>query len=382
VKITEEVLKDGSKRYWCRVTEKGVNRKLRASTQTELKRKHRAIKERESLRKLGIRDHQGPITYGELRAEFEPLYNPGAERSRVTLAERLTYSKPLDSVYVRDMTPAVVQRWLVGLKRTRGKRKGEALTPTTQRHALNVLRLVLDFGVEMQYLERNPARSRSVRPSRMRARTIRPLTSWQEVFLVADKAGGKDGALIRFACASGLRPQEWQALPWTDVSFRDNECRVWETVSNGEVVEGQGKTEASLRTVKLNKIAMDALRDLGADRLKGGLVFRSPTGGRIDLTNWRNRVFYPALDAAGLTRRWPSEMRHTYATLSISARPELLAWVSKQMGHTNIKTTTQKYRAWLPHEDTDNVAAINAAIEESLNRDRPKSDPLEDASEQ
>ena len=57
-------------------------------------------------------------------------------------------------------------------------------------------------------------------------------------------------------------------------------------------------------------------------------------------------------------------MRHTFATLTISARPELLAWVSKQMGHTTPDTTMRYYRAWLPREDDSNVTASASTVAE------------------
>jgi len=47
---------------------------------------------------------------------------------------------------------------------------------------------------------------------------IRPFRSLAEVDAVAEGAGDY-GALIRFACATGLRPEEWAALTWADVDF-------------------------------------------------------------------------------------------------------------------------------------------------------------------
>jgi integrase len=37
-------------------------------------------------------------------------------------------------------------------------------------------------------------------------------------------------------------------------------------------------------------------------------------GGYINLANWRQRVWYPALDAAGLEARGPYALRHTFAS--------------------------------------------------------------------
>jgi integrase len=49
------------------------------------------------------------------------------------------------------------------------------------------------------------------------------------------------------------------------------------------------------------------------------LLFTAPEGGHLSLDNWRTRDWYPALDAAGLDRRGPYHLRHTFATEALAA---------------------------------------------------------------
>ncbi len=48
-------------------------------------------------------------------------------------------------------------------------------------------------------------------------------------------------------------------------------------------------------------------------------MFPAPKGGYIDLDNWRLREWYPALEAAGLRKRGPYALRHTFATETLAA---------------------------------------------------------------
>ncbi len=49
-------------------------------------------------------------------------------------------------------------------------------------------------------------------------------------------------------------------------------------------------------------------------RIDTPLVFPAAMGGHIGLDTWRTREWYPALDAAGISRRGPYCLRHTFAT--------------------------------------------------------------------
>jgi len=64
--------------------------------------------------------------------------------------------------------------------------------------------------------------------------------------------------LPAFAAATGLRPEEWQALERRDVDRRSAILTVRQTISSGAVIE-LGKTERSRRQVPLSRRAVAAL---------------------------------------------------------------------------------------------------------------------------
>jgi integrase len=78
------------------------------------------------------------------------------------------------------------------------------------------------------------------------------------------------------------------------------------------------KTQRSRRRVPLSARALAAAEAL-PPRLDTPLVFPSARGGYIGLDAWRTREWYPALEAAGLARRGPYALRHTFATEALAA---------------------------------------------------------------
>jgi integrase len=82
-------------------------------------------------------------------------------------------------------------------------------------------------------------------------------------------------------------------------------------------------------------------------------------GGPVILRNFRRRDWERAVDRAGFDKRPPYQMRHTYATLALSAGADIY-WVSRQLGHRDISTTLRHYARFLPDVDSRNVGLLNA----------------------
>ena len=68
------------------------------------------------------------------------------------------------------------------------------------------------------------------------------------------------------------------------------------------------------------------------------------------MTNVRNRIFYRALEKAGLHRRPLHSTRHTFATLLLN-QGESPVYVKDQCGHSSIKITVDVYGKWIRTPD-------------------------------
>ena len=84
-------------------------------------------------------------------------------------------------------------------------------------------------------------------------------------------------------------------------------------------------------------------------------VFPSVTGTALDESNVR-RAFNRILDAAGLHRRGPHQMRHTFASLLLQDGAAI-TYVSRQLGHKDGSITLRVYAHWVP--DASAVRAVD-----------------------
>jgi integrase len=105
-------------------------------------------------------------------------------------------------------------------------------------------------------------------------------------------------------------------------------------------------------------LALKALDELPQPLRSDQLVFPATQGGYITLSNWRRRVWYPALERAALERRPLYQMRHTFATLALAAGMPI-DFVSRQLGHTDIRTTLRFYARYIPALEERHLALLN-----------------------
>jgi integrase len=229
--------------------------------------------------------------------------------------------------------------------------------PKTKQHILSVMRQILQCAVDWGYLQRNPTNPRLVKAPRSVDADVRPFASWEEVAKVA-AAAGKSASLILFACATGLRPEEYLALTWADLDLQARTCRVNKGCVDGDLRTTRGKTDAAFRNVLLQQRAIDALAALARPIRAERLVFPAAKGGYLNLNNWRRRVWKKALEDAEIEHRPLYQMRHTYATLALAAGADVY-WVSKQLGHANIQTTLKHYARFLPAVDERNLRLLD-----------------------
>jgi integrase len=83
-----------------------------------------------------------------------------------------------------------------------------------------------------------------------------------------------------------------------------------------------------------------------AGRPRDALVFTAPEGGPVGDVNFRNRVWWPAVGAAGIRRFPPRIMRHTAASWLVMDGVPLYD-VQALLGHESF-ATTQRYAHLAP----------------------------------
>jgi integrase len=160
--------------------------------------------------------------------------------------------------------------------------------------------------------------------------------------------------MVVFAAETGLRTNEWVALERRDIDRIGQAVTVQRRYAGG-VSTPYPKTVRSRRRVPFSARAIDALEQL-PPRVDTPFVFPAPGGGLVDLHNWRSREWYPALEAAGIDRRGPYHLRHTFATEALAAGVSIFE-LARLMG-TSVAMIDERYG----HLARDSEQAIPAKL--------------------
>jgi integrase len=255
---------------------------------------------------------------------------------------------------LEQLTPLVVQRWLLQHKTEHGARRRITLAHATLRSALSEAQRLQLVTINAAELVKVP------KPAK---RTIAPLQVEQaRAFLkVADEH--PLGALFSVALACGLRLGEATGLKWSDMDLETGELQIRQQlqVVGKSLVLAELKTEKSRRSLMLPAACIAALKThrtrQNERRLKAGAAWHD-SGGLVFTTYGKRgegrkvgaplhprnvlRVLHALLKAAKLPRCRFHDLRHSAASLLIAAGVELVD-VSQLLGHSEIRVTADLY---------------------------------------
>jgi integrase len=269
-------------------------------------------------------------------AEFVNVYlqrHAATRRTRtiVLLRERLGYAtRAYGAVPLRELErmPGELADWQLSL-------------PERSRYGIvQALRQTLNAAIRWDYLSRNPATLAGPNPQPT-PRTPDPFTL-DEVDAIAAELGPTYGPLVRFAAATGLRPQEWAALERRDVDRQARIVSVRRTLGDDGVHE-LAKTDASRRQVPLSRRALAALDELPG-RLDTPLLFPAPEGGLLRMDNFRRREWAPALEASGVRRRRIYDLRSTFISHALA---KVSVFELAKIAGTSVRMIERHYGALL-----------------------------------
>jgi integrase len=171
----------------------------------------------------------------------------------------------------------------------------------------------------------------------------------------------KHALIFAFALASGMRPEEYLALKWSDIDFDKHTATVQRALiwrKGGGWYFSEPKTAKSRRTLPLpesllirlkthKKQQAEAILKLGQSYERNNFVFTTDEGKPIRYGNLTKRYFHKILEKADLKGYRLYDLRHTTATLLLSegVNPKI---VSERLGHASIVLTLDTYSHVLP----------------------------------
>lgn len=256
--------------------------------------------------------------------EERPGLRPKTVRNYRSLL-RCQIAPYLATVTVGELTLARVRRW-------RKKLLDSGTSEITTAKAYRLLRAVMNTALDDGLIKRNPCR---IKGAGSEDSPERPVLSVAQVYALADAVGLRYRALTLLAAFSSLRWSELAALRPEDLDLKVCTVRVTRQLTRGGSAPtfGPPKSKAGRRVVVFADLIVPDLREhLDALPDRAPLVFTSPTGCALVNSNFRRRIWLPALQAVGLAEVHIHDLRHTgnQFTADAGANPkELMA----RMGH-------------------------------------------------
>ena len=260
--------------------------------------------------------------------------------------------------------------------------------PATIRRVMSTVKSCFAFGVSLGSVHQpNPAESvtiptvsrqkgevhtLAVRPSSIdRRRVISP----DQAIDLSEAVSARYRAFILIQAFCGLRPGEATAARTADVDLSNKTITIGRTtvlVPDQWLTDDDPSQDAPLkhrsthdkRTIPIPDLIVDQMEhhlDVYAD---DPLLFTTPTGTRIDLSNFRRDEWAPAVKVLGpdwshLRRH---DLRHTACTLWLNAgiSPSVAVQYS---GHRSLSTFLDIYQGVMTGEEEASIEKLNRALD-------------------
>ncbi len=217
--------------------------------------------------------------------------------------------------------------------------------------ALNVLKAILELAVDAKMLRSNPARR--VRPPMAPDHEDRVLTGDEERTLLArlDELfpGRRDGRLfVETMLDLGARWEEVAAIKKGAVNQKTGLVKLGPVMERDGTIRdypkgARSRLSAGFREAPLSEQLLVRLKPALMATAPGGLVFVTKQGKPLSYTNWRSRVWVPALKLADFAdpQPTPHDLRHTFGTRLADAGVEQHDRMAL-MGHKDVRSA-QRY---------------------------------------
>lgn len=331
-----------------------------------------------------IPQEEAPVTLRQYVEDWKP-------RAKRTLAARtfVGYEQVLDlyilpalgdrsiqSLAWVDVKSLIAQKQRDGYVYKHGKAEEKAIRRTYSTNTLRLIRAtlstVLSEAAEEGVISTNPLigqrqRRRGVKTPVAEVRVL----TWEQKQIFEAKIIDLQNAgqlspsyagLLLLMLHTGLRPGEARALKPGDIDFQSKRLRVERAATEGGAIKSTKTGEA--RWVDLGPQTIERLKAhltwLEAEAIAQGKepewLFPSEAGTVLDDRHIA-RAMRGVLVKAGLPSFSPYVLRHTYASLLLSAGVPLL-YVAQQLGHTKPTITLKYYARWIPSGNTSHVGLL------------------------
>ena len=275
----------------------------------------------------------------------------------------------LGSLKLRDITRQGLQEFI--------NKKRSDLAPASLSLIRAILSNSLKAATEEDILLKNPAAGLKIPGNKAADKEeVKPYTKEELAAILKEATGTIVANIVILAARTGMRRGELCGLRWSDVDQKGKIIHVRQQLKYiraieddpAQVVAGALKTKNARRDIPFDARVLAVLKkqkawqsknNLAADAyVKSDLVFTDELGRPINPKNLSN-YFRGVADRAGLTGAFFHNLRHTFASVAISAGVNIKA-VSMTLGHAGIQETLDTYGHLLPGDSSAVTSAVSA----------------------
>lgn len=294
----------------------------------------------------------------------------GSTENRYLRELRIWVMPRWGSVPLGRITTGVIQAWVAQLVQGTAPRDGMIGQPrplaakSIRSIVAIVMGAVLKHAISLGWMQTNPMTGVTMPKTIVSAPRV--YLTPPEVKAIADQMTPSNATLIYTLAYTGIRIGEALAIRCEDVDFDARTIMISKTQSidrNGLLVETLPKGNRT-RRVPVPAAILPRLLELTEGQPDGGYLFRAPRGGRWSVNNWRSRIWYPALQAAGMDEidgLVIHSLRHTYASIAIKAGADVKT-LQAVMGHASATETLDTYADLWPARTSEVADAVNKDI--------------------
>jgi integrase len=194
--------------------------------------------------------------------------------------------------------------------------------PHAIRKAVTLLGGILQRAAESKRIDFNP--QRVVRKARLpQSEEVRPLAP-ATVEAIRAVLSQRDATIVSALAYAGLRPGELRVLRWRHTGERTLLVHAEKT--------GRRRSVRLLPPLRADLLAWRSACSDPADDAYVFLSADSALWSANAFEKWRRRAFTPALQAAGIERARPYDLRHSFASLLLHEGRSAI-YVARQLGH-------------------------------------------------
>ncbi|MGO9043299.1 MAG: tyrosine-type recombinase/integrase [Mycobacterium sp.] len=296
----------------------------------------------------------GPAWLDRQRGHLKPSgYGP------MEAAWRLRVQPRWGDIALGDIRPTAVQQWISDLGR--GTPGAKAVGASVVKRTHHVFSGILADAVRDNLIARSPAAGVKL-PRTSRKRPV--YLTHQQVATLAAAAGEYEGLVLLLAY-TGLRWGEAIGLHVRDLDMLRRQATISENAvqSGKQIYVGTPKAHKQ-RTVPLPGFLLPYLARQCEGKNRDDLLWSGDDSGHLRRPHPISGWFAKAVAESGVPRTTPHDLRHTAASLAVSAGANVKA-VQKMLGHASAAMTLDIYADLFD----DDLEAVATALHDARSRE-------------